>query len=744
MILIKPPLYDNVSFSRVVLDRNNELMRLSLTKDEKYRLYTPLAKISNNFQKAVLLYEDKHFYQHLGVNPKSLLNAFLKTYISGNRKIGGSTITMQLVRLRYKINSSQIYGKIWQIIKALQLELHYTKDEILETYLNLIPYGGNIEGIGAASYIYFNRSALELNLFDSLTLAVIPQNPVKRAPQETNKSQTTIARKYLYSQWVKNNPEDIIYQRLFDLPIKFISTKSLPFTAPHFTLNMLASTTDRTIASTIDSNLQTILERQIKTYIETVSDYGVNNAAALLIDYTNMEVLASIGSANFYNNLIDGQVDGTRAKRSPGSTLKTFIYALAFDQGLIHPLSLLKDSPHQYGNYMPENFDGDFIGPISARESLIKSRNVPVLYLASNLSSPTFYEFLKQAEITKLSKEENYGLSIALGSAEVTMEELVQLYAMLANFGVHQKLKKMLTTKVSMHNKLLSPEASFLTLDILKDIARPGLNYNVYNNSIKIPIYWKTGTSSSYKDSWAVGIFGKYVLAVWVGDFKGRNKGSFIGVKTAAPLFFNMIDAILIRGENKDLIIDQIKKLNLTKVQACTDTGDINNELCPNKIYSWFIPAKSPIKQTGIYRKIIINKKTGKQTCQFIEGQSEYKIISIWPSDLLRLYRRAGIFKNSFSDILTQCNNIIKDSGKLEIVSPLKNVSYSVRRDNKITFSATTDNNAKEIFWFINNELIGKSRPSEPLIWNARVGKVMIHAVDNNGSSDSRQVIIEN
>ncbi len=411
---------------------------------------------------------------------------------------------------------------------------------------------------------------------------------------------------------------------------------------------------------------------------------------------------------------------------------------------------------------------------------------MPVLYLASQLSKPTFYEFLKQAKITRLAKAETYGLSIALGSSEVTMEELVELYAMLANFGAHQQLKKILNIeKDPTYTKLLSPEASFVTLDILKDVTKPKINDNISSNSYTIPIYWKTGTSSSYKDSWAVGIFGKYVLyhcplqmihknfadlgcsheqnhaaetgpeihmsdlkwemvlAVWVGDFKGKSKGSFIGLKTAAPLFFNMIDAILIRDKNEDIIIGKAKNLNLIKVQACSDTGDINNEFCLNKTNSWFIPGKSPIKQTGIYRKIIVETNTGKQVCQFIDGHSEYKIISVWSSDLLELYKKAGIHKNNFSDILTKCDNIATDYGKLKIISPLKNVRYSIKRNNKITFSATADNNVKEIFWFINNELIGKSLPSEPLLRKARTGKFIVDAVDNNGSSDSVIVLIE-
>lgn len=345
---------------------------------------------------------------------------------------------------------------------------------------------------------------------------------------------------------------------------------------------------------------------------------------------------------------------------------------------------------------------------------------------------------------------------------------------MLANFGTHQKLKQVMDPLYSpfkiknlrenqealepqrifarkysgvykeKSKQLLSPEASFLTLDILKDVARLGLNYNITNNGLKLPVYWKTGTSSSLKDAWSVGVFGKYVLVIWVGDFKGKSKGAFIGIKTASPLFFSIIDTILMHGENKDLIMNRAQDLNLTKVLVCTDTGDINNNFCPNKIYCWFIPGKSPIKSTDIYQEIIINKKTGKQVCKFIEGESKYKIISLWPSDLLKLYIRAGIHKHNYSDILTKCNNITSSSGKLEIVSPLKSVNYSIKRDNKITFSAIAHSSAKEIFWFIGNKLVGKSAPSELFVWEAQTGKIVVHAVDDNGNSDSRKLIIEN
>ncbi len=293
---------------------------------------------------------------------------------------------------------------------------------------------------------------------------------------------------------------------------------------------------------------------------------------------------------------------------------------------------------------------------------------------------------------------------------------------------------------------LLSGEASYLTLDILKDIPRPGLSFNIsYQNNVSLPVYWKTGTSSAFRDSWAIGIFGKYLLAVWVGDFKGRIKSSFIGVKTAAPLFFNIIDAVLAKGNNEDLIFNKSKNLNITKLLACTDTGDINNDFCPVKTSTLFIPGKSPIKSTGIYRKVLIDKKTGMQTCVFQDGSTEYKIVSFWPSDLLKLYEKAGINKSTPPPYLANCTSTVSNNyARLRITSPLKNITYSIKNGNKITFSSITDADASEIFWFVNDELVGKSHPSQPLLWEAKSGRMIIRAVDNNGRSDTRIVMIEN
>lgn len=803
MIIIKPPLLTEASFSRVVLDREGELMRMSLSLDQKYRLYVPLTDISPKLIQIILLYEDQYFYSHIGINLSSLLNAFVKTYITGNRKVGGSTITMQVARIKFAINSKNIIGKLWQIIKAIHLELHYTKNEILEAYLNLVPYGGNIEGVGAASYIYFRRPVKDLNIIDSVTLAIIPQHPVKRSPQSNgtfNTEQIMLTRKRLFNRWVQVHLEDKVYEKLLHLPITFNSTKELPFLSPQFTLSLLANYSSNIISSTLDKDLQITLEKQITNYVNSYSNYGIRNSAALLIDFINMEVLASVGSADFFNSSIDGQVDGTRAKRSPGSTLKPFVYALAFDQGLIHPLTVLQDLPRQYGNYLAENFDSKFMGPISVRESLIKSRNIPVLYLASQLNYPTFYDFLRSANITKLKAFPYYGLTMALGSVEVTMEELVKLYAMLANLGVYQNLSKIRDNNISsqfqematgahkeqkQYNsqtyistrspslqgeggtikpkvRLLSKEASYLTLDILKDIGQPGFNYNMANLNSRLPVYWKTGTSSSFRDSWAIGIFGKYVLAVWVGDFKGNTRGTFIGVKTAAPLFFNIINAIVDKKASEDLLLNKYPELKITKVAVCADTGEVNNNSCLVKAITWFIPGVSPIKPTGIYQKIVL-PTTNIPRVELAPSREGEGVLSPQTAGRPESSEdpRTGIFRQFPAEVSCEKSLLSKEPNilgkeeddhtplavsykKLEITSPLKNVIYSLKNNNQIIFSANTDSRAKEIFWFVDNKLIGRTTPNQPLSWTAKPGKMVLRAVDNNGASDTQLIITSN
>ncbi|MBF0474740.1 MAG: penicillin-binding protein 1C [Deltaproteobacteria bacterium] len=742
----KPPLLGNVSFSRTVFDRHGQLLRMTLSKDEKYRLFTPLKDISPQFSEMVLLHEDRYFYTHIGFNPVSLLRAFGRTYIVGGRKIGASTITMQLARIKYGINSRHLAGKLWQIARALQLEVHYSKDEILEAYLNLASYGHNIEGAGAAGFIYFHTRPRDLTLPQAVTLAVIPQSPTRRSPESHHPDKPALlyARNRLFGRWLEGHPDAGIQKVFFSLPLATYGVKDLPFESPHLTNNLLARYKDRQqITATIDLETQRLLTRILAQYIGDRRDRGLQNAGAVLVDTQTMQVRASIGSAGFWNKAIQGQVDGTRAKRSPGSALKPFIYALALDQGLIHPLSILGDTPVSFGSYTPDNFDRDFRGPVSARNALRLSRNIPAIKLAAQLHNPDLYDFLKTAGVTKLRKKDSYGLSLVLGGAEVSMRELAELYAMLANGGALRPLVLQLTERAESPAKtLLSPEASFVTLDMLSDAPR---RYTISQDRI---VYWKTGTSNGFRDAWAAGVFGHYVLVVWVGNFNGSGNPAMTGVLSAAPLFFAMVDAVNGRESNRERIAYKARHLHLRKIDVCATTGDLSVESCPAIGSTWFIPGVSPIRNHYIYRRILVDLRTGKRACHYEEGLTAYRIFEVWPSDLQQALQKAGIRNVPLPPWEESCTNdqtmqTAGDGQHPVITSPQPDVEYHAHireTAEAVPFNASADGEVRVLHWFLNNQYLGTTRPDEPLLWHPQPGRFRVRVVDDRGHSDSTQL----
>ncbi|MGH8187791.1 MAG: penicillin-binding transpeptidase domain-containing protein, partial [Steroidobacteraceae bacterium] len=386
-------------------------------------------------------------------------------------------------------------------VRALQLEMCYSKRELLEAHLNLMPYGGNIQGIGTASLIYFGKQPRRLGLAESLALVLIPQSPARRAPTHDEPRELRAGRERLFERWVAAHPEARALTAHMAMPLEFGSIRDLPFNAPHFTDHVLHLQRSRAaVQSTLDLPLQRVAERVVTNYLREQRAIGVDNASVLLVDYRDMSVRAMVGSANFFSASISGQVNGTLAKRSPGSTLKPFIYALAIDQGLIHPLTVLKDAPTSFGAYSPENFDGRFVGPITATEALIRSRNVPAVALSAQLAQPSLYQFLKGAGVSQLASEQHYGLALTLGGGEITMEEGAMLYAMLANRGRLAPLRYFADEPQASGPRLLSEEASFMTLDMLQSAPRPQDSFAQPRAGRSAA--WKTGTSWGFRDAW--------------------------------------------------------------------------------------------------------------------------------------------------------------------------------------------------------------------------------------------------
>jgi penicillin-binding protein 1C len=747
----RPLLLDGLSFSKAVYDRDGALLRLTLSEDDKYRLRTPLSKVSPLLIETTLLHEDRYFRAHPGVNPIALLRAIWQTYVVGERRIGASTITMQLARMRYGINSRSVAGKLRQILRALQLERHYSKDEILEAYLNLAPYGRNIEGAGAASLIYFKKQAKKLTIHESLTLAIIPQSPALRTPLKSTdlgNAELTNARSMLAKRWVKTHSEDADKLSFLSLPMLTSPPSELPFLAPHF-VNAVLSNDNANITTTLELGLQELLERRVKAYVERKRDRGISNAVAMVVDYRTMEVRAFVGSADFFNEEIEGQVNGARGKRSPGSTLKPFIYALAMDQGLIHPLTMLKDAPASYGAFNPENFDYEFAGPIKARDALIRSRNLPAIELSNKLSEPTLYDFLKAAGVKKLRDEEFYGLALTLGGAEMTMEELLELYAMLANKGVLRRLRMHKHGEDTMSLRLLSEESAFLVLDILKDNPRPGDAFRKAWTSDNTPVHWKTGTSYGFRDAWSIAVFGPYVLAVWVGNFNGEGSPAFVGRSAAAPLLFEIIDAMKSReADMPPPYKDGIR--NLKKVEVCAVSGGLPSVECPHTVTTWFIPGRSPIKGCEIHREVVLDADTGLRACGSRTKKIKREVYEFWPSDLDKIFKQAGIPRRTPPPYSPECRLVgMAEKGIAPVItSPRRGIVYNIRaalekkpdNNEKIALMAVTDADTVEVYWFIDERYLGKVQRNEPFFWQPEPGSFIVRVVDDHGRSNARNV----
>jgi penicillin-binding protein 1C len=753
------PLRDRLGTSTPIYSRSGTLLRLTLAGDQQYRLWTPLPQISPTLVDGVLLYEDRAFWWHPGIDPAALLRSAAHM-AAGSRREGGSTVTMQLARRLYRIDSRSPGGKLRQLGAALWLEARYGKREILEAYLNSAPYGSNIEGVGAASLIYFQHDAATLTLPEALTLAVIPQHPTQRLASRVSpggaagNAELEAARARLWALWQAHHPRGATTQAAeATLRLPALSRGNLPFAAPHLTDMLLSRSSgnderaaDGAIHATLDLPMQRTLERVMHDYLQARHGVGLRNASALLLDASTMEVRAVVGSAGYADDTIDGQVNGTLGKRSPGSTLKPFIYALALDQGLVHPRTVLKDAPTSFGSFTPENFDGQFVGPVAAQDALTRSRNVPAVALAARLSQPNLYQFLQLNQISRLESEGHYGLALVLGGGEVTPEELARMYAVLANAGESRPLaytrEQGARVRATAAPRLLSPEAAFITLDMLRQTPRPDTGAPA-----QPPIAWKTGTSWGFRDAWTAGVFGRHVLVVWVGDFDGAGNPAFVGIDAAAPLFLRMVDALRAQGLDPGEVV-RVAPADLRRVEVCTSTGAPPDALCPARSSTWFIAGKSPIQASGLHRAVWVDARDGHALCGAEAASAPHAkqvVVEQWGSDMQRLFRQAGLPRRTVDE--SACAGTAGEGADAPVIaSPLRGVRYqlSARKPEPVSLRADAAMGVKTLYWFAGDGLIGRSAPGEPLAWlPPRPGDYALRVVDDRGRADTRGLRVE-
>jgi penicillin-binding protein 1C len=528
------PLVQARQVSTTIVDRNGKLLRAYAMADGRWRLPVDArTNVDPTYLKLLLAYEDKRFYSHAGVDPVALSRAAIQLVTRGHIVSGGSTITMQLARLMEPRRERSIHAKLRQIVRAVELERQFNKDQILNLYLALAPYGGNLEGIRAASIAYFGKEPKRLSLAESALLVALPQSPENRR-LDRHPDVARLARDRVLDRMVEDgqvSEEDAVAAKA--VPVARLR-KPIPILAPHSADRAVATVKNMPVISlTLDSGLQKALEAL--AYDRAIA-LGPNiSIGIIVVDNESGDVLARVGSPDYFDDHRAGQVDMTRAVRSPGSTLKPFIYGLAFEDGFVHPESLIDDRPIRFGDYAPQDFDMTFQGTVPVRKALQLSLNVPAIALLDRVGASRLSSRLRQAGGNLvLPKDEVPGLAMGLGGVGVTLQDLVQLYSGIPRLGTTQPLREIIDTTDGPRDplRLMDQAAAWQVGNVLMGTPPP-------ENAPQHRIAFKTGTSYGYRDAWSVGFDGRMTIGVWVGRPDGAPVPGLVGRTAAAPILFD-------------------------------------------------------------------------------------------------------------------------------------------------------------------------------------------------------------
>ncbi len=731
--------------SPVVLDRQGRLLKVYLAPDDRWRISVTDSLLSPLLVKCVLGYEDRQFYHHPGVNPISILRAAWVDFRAHRILQGGSTLTMQVARLMQPRRRT-LWAKTVELFRALQLELHFSKKQILTDYFNLAPYGGNIVGVGAASYLYFRKNPRQLSLAEAALLAAIPRAPTTLRPDRFPQK-AAAARKRVLTRLLRHG--DLSLEAWREAVNEPIPTKRLaaPNRAPHFCDYLVRKFPNQErLFSTLDFHLQIRVEKIVKAYVQPLRRRGIMNAAVVVISNRDKSVRAFVGSYDYHDKAHQGEVDGALAPRSPGSTLKPFVYALALDRGVISEKSLLFDGPVDYSNYRPVNYDATYHGPVTARQALIHSYNVPAVKLYARLREHGLYQFLKKAGVTTLNGGKwHYGLSLVLGGCSVTLLELTNLYSGLANGGRFGPVRVVKSERQTRGDSLLSRGAVFIVSEILSDLKRPDLPA-VWESAVNVPkIAWKTGTSYGHHDAWSVGYNPLYTVGVWVGNFDNKGVPELAGARSAAPILLAIFQALAGQGTHL-LWFRKPKSVGVRKV--CAVSGMVPNNNCPATVDELYLPGISPSQMCTLHQKILVDRATGTRLCSFCQQGRTYdvKVLTLWPPEIASWFRENGVPVDRIPPHFARCPRFIGGQ-KPKIESPAEGAEYFIRTSaplqyQKILLKASVAGDVARIFWFLDGRLIYSGSPAHPnFIQPVRGNHRMVCLDDQGRSSEIRFVV---
>jgi len=735
-----------IKYSQTVFDKDGNLLRAFLGQEDSWLLEVGLDEINPDFVKATLAIEDKRFMKHPGIDLAAVFRAIKQNLLNKRIVSGASTISMQVMRL-LSPKKRTLGNKIIETVHAIRLENLYTKEDILKLYFELASYGGNILGVKAASFRYFKKYPQDLNLSECALLAGLPQSPSRFRP-DRHPERAKIRRDQVLLSMLKNG---YINQTQFktakDQPI-IAGTFTFPFKTPHFTRQIKNEyPQENKIITTLDSNIQHLAENTLKNAVRRLRSQGVTNGAIVIIENKSGKVRALVGSNDFFSFKDSGQINGALSLRCPGSALKPFTYALGIDKGLYTPQMILADVPIQYSGYTPLDYDKKYRGPVTLREALVDSLNIPAVEALDKIGYRSLYFFLKDVGISTINKlPENYGLSLTLGSGEVNLLELTNAYAALARGGVYQPYQLIEEDKSNKtSSRVISEGAAYIISDILSDSTRLE-SIGIYrNNKIHPRIAFKTGTSFGHRDAWTISYNPEYTVGVWLGNFSAKPSKALVGIEAATPIAISIFDQLC----SKKSLPWYAKPNEVGERHVCALSGEPTNEFCEHSVKDLFLKNKSIAKECSFHKKIAIDIKTELSLDDYAKQGRDYieEVFVIWPDKLQSWIRQHNPEYLEPPEYMIAPKRVVNlDKNRPRIISPAHRCEYFLSKSNKfkqkLTLVANGSFDADKLYWFVNDNFFSSSEIGEKLFWTMEKGKHKITCVDKYGRSSFIRIVV--
>jgi len=743
--------------STVIESREGELLGALIADDGQWRF--PLSdSIPTKFKHCITQFEDAHFYQHPGFNPISIFNAF-KANLKAKRVVrGGSTITQQVIRLSRQGKNRSYFEKIIELILATRLELRYSKKEILNLYSSHAPYGGNVVGLEAASWRYFNVSPSKLSWGQTAMLAVLPNAPSLLYPGKNSKLLFDKRNRLLKKLYETNIIDAITYELAIEeeIPTK---PKELPQIAPHLLQKVAQNNRGKRIKTSIDIHVQERALEIVKKHHFLQSQNGVHNMAILILDVKSKKVLSYIGNTNTTKEH-HKDVDIVMAPRSTGSVLKPFLYMAMLDAGELLPETILPDVPTTIGNYKPKNFTLQYSGAISAKSALAKSLNVPAVRMLNDYGMTRFYDFLQMLSISNIDKgADHYGLSLILGGAEGNLWDICSAYsnlsATLTNYTNNSSkyyLKefqrssylakdKLEVGELSFNKTHINASSIFFGFEAMKELNRPSIDNSWRYFGSAQEVAWKTGTSFGNRDAWSVGVTKDYVVGVWVGNADGEGRPDVTGVKAAAPIMFNLFD-VLPKSEWFSTPFD-----DLTETKVCNESGKLASKICPFTVKN--IPSTGVETDICDYHKLVhLNKDKTYRVNASCEKTENINTVSqfILPPLMAWYYKKRHVDYKYLPPLREDCNGV--STPVMAFSEPTNNNTIIVPKGisgerNKVVFKIAHINSTAKVHWYLDDEYLKTTQNFNEIGIDFEVGYHRVTAIDDLGNQIHKTIQIK-